>query len=292
MSARALLLLVGVFACSTAAILLKASHTHPAVVAAVRLILASILLSPLAIRDARRARGLYTSAHLRRCILPAAVLSAHFISWATGARLTLSAQASLIVNLVPVAIPFFLHALVGERINRLEILGTTLALTGLVVVSIRDVWRGTGQFTGNLACFVAMLFFAWYLALGRRNRDFPSLWLYVVPVYAFAGVFSAIAAIPWWRTFAVGSTREWLLIAGLTVGPTILGHSLLNYAIRHFRGQIVSLANVGQFIFAAIMAYFFFGEVPPATFYIASALVLAGVGLVLFNAPTAPPRLR
>ena len=57
------------------------------------------------------------------------MLAAHFITWAYGARMTLTAQASLIVNLAPVAIPFFLHWLLRERINCREILGTGLALS-------------------------------------------------------------------------------------------------------------------------------------------------------------------
>ena len=56
--------------------------------------------------------------------------------------------------------------------------------------------------------------------------------------------------------------------------------------------QIVSLCNVGQFIFAGIMAWFLFNQVPPASFYLASALVVTGVSIVVFAAPSPPPRLR
>ena len=137
-----------------------------------------------------------------------------------------------------------------------------------------------------------MLLVAWYLALGRRNRDFPSLWLYVVPVYALAGGICLLAALPWLHTFALGSAREWALMAGMACIPTIIGHSLLNQAMRHFRGQIVSLANVGQFVFAGILAWFLFSESPSITFYFASLLVVAGIALVVFAAPAPPPRLR
>lgn len=292
MTWRHLALLLGIFACSTAAILIKASDTHPVVLAAIRLLLAAALLSPLFLIERNRHQGAYTRDHLRRSLLPALVLALHFISWAYGARLTLSAQATLIVNLAPVAIPFFLHGLAGERINRIEIIGTIVALAGLGVLSLRDALADGGSLLGNAICFGSMLLFAWYLALGRRNRDFPSLWLYVVPVYALAGGTCLLAALPWLHTFAIGSAREWALMAGMACIPTIIGHSLLNQAMRHFRGQIVSLANVGQFVFAGILAWFLFGESPAATFYFASLLVVAGIALVVFAAPTPPPRLR
>jgi drug/metabolite transporter (DMT)-like permease len=287
-----LLLLLGVFACSTAVIQIKASHTHPFVLAAMRLSIASVLLAPLAWREYQRHKAVFGWAQLRRTWLPSVVLAVHFISWAYGARMTIVAQASLIVNLAPVAIPFFLHYLVGERINRIEVYGTILALLGVVLLSIRDVLAGGGDVWGNAVCFGSMLLFAWYLALGRKNRDFPSLWLYVVPVYAQAAVLCLLAAIPWLGTFEVSSTREWSLMFGLAVLPTIMGHSLLNASMRHLRGQVVSLGNVGQFIFAGIMAFFLFSQTPPLSFYFASLMVITGVALVVFAAPTPPPKLR
>lgn len=287
-----LLLLLGVFTCSTAVIMINASTTHPFVLAALRLTFASVLLAPLAWRELSRHRGTFTADHWRRTLLPALVLALHFISWSYGARMTIAAQASLVVNLAPAAIPFFLHWIVGERINRAEILGTVIALAGVVLLSVRDALTGGGDFWGNVVCFGSMLLFAWYLALGRKNRDFPSLWLYVVPVYAQAAVICLLAALPWLHTFAVNDTREWLLMLGLAVLPTIMGHSLLNASMRHLRGQVVSLGNVGQFIFAGVMAWLLFGQVPPVAFYGASLLVVAGVALVVFAAPSAPPRLR
>jgi drug/metabolite transporter (DMT)-like permease len=290
------MLLLGVFACSTSVILIKASHAPPTVIAALRLLLAVVLLAPVFWRNWRRHRAAFTGQHVRRALLPAGVLALHFISWSYGARMTAAAQATLIVNLVPVAIPFFLHALLGERINRREILGTALTLVGIVVLTARDVLTGGGDLLGNLVCFGSMLLFAWYLALGRRNRDYPTLWLYVVPVYAFAAVICLVAALPWLNTLldpaVAGSARDWLILLGMACIPTITGHSLLNAAMRHLRGQIVSLCNVGQFVFAGVMAYFIFHESPTATFYAGSALVVAGIAVVVFSAPTAPPRMR
>lgn len=112
--------------------MIKASATHPSVLSAVRLTLAGALLTPLFLREHRRHRATLPAGWLRRTTPPALVLAVHFISWAYGARMTLTAQASLIVNLAPVALPFFLWWLMDERINRREVAGTALALTGVV----------------------------------------------------------------------------------------------------------------------------------------------------------------
>ncbi len=292
MAWRYLLLLLGVFGCSTSVILIKSSQTHPVVLVAARLLIATALLSPIFLLDWRKHRTAFTREHLRRTTLPALVLALHFISWTYAARLTLAAQATLIVNLVPIAMPFFLHSLVGEKINRTEIIGTLIAIAGMTLLTAGDAFAGTGNLFGNLLCFGSMLAFAWYLALGRRNRDFPSLWLYVIPVYLQAGAICLAVSIPWLDTFALGSTREWSLLVGLAVLPTIFGHSLLNLSLRHLRGQIVSLCNVSQFVFAGLMAFFLFNEHPAALFYLSSAIVVAGIALVVFATPSTPPRMR
>jgi drug/metabolite transporter (DMT)-like permease len=63
----------------------------------------------------------------------------------------------------------------------------------------------------------------------------------------------------------------------------VLGHSLLNRSMQHFRGQLVTLVNMSQFVFAGVMAYFLFGEVPAITFFVASGLVIASVWIVIVN---------
>ena len=119
-----------------------------------------------------------------------------------------------------------------------------------------------------------MLLFALYLSLGRRNRDIPSIWLYVVPLYAMAGLVCLVAGAP--RLPSVSpSLREWLLLLALAVVPTILGHSLLNGAMKHFRGNVVSVCNVGQFFFAGVIAWVVFGELPKPVFWPAALLVVA-----------------
>jgi drug/metabolite transporter (DMT)-like permease len=44
---------------------------------------------------------------------------------------------------------------------------------------------------------------------------------------------------------------------------------------------------VSQFVFAGFMGFLLFGEVPPALFYAASAIVVAGVAIVVLGAPAA-----
>ena len=124
-------LLCGIVAASTAVIFIKLCTVNPVLLASYRLLAATIFLFPLFLRDWHRHREAYTRRDFLLSILPGIVLALHFITWITGARMTPSANASLIVCLVPLATPFLLALLVSERLTRNELLATAIALLGV-----------------------------------------------------------------------------------------------------------------------------------------------------------------
>lgn len=270
------LLLIGVFACSTAVLFIKLSALDPVLLAALRTLLAAVVLSPLFIAAQRRHRETFHWKELRRCLLPAAMLALHFISWNYGARMTTAANASLLVNLVPLAMPFLLFFLAHERVTGNEWAGTGIAMIGVVMMTAGDFVADPRYLAGNLVCLASMVFFATYLAFGRSNRAFPQLWLYVVPVYAFTGVICMAIALAAGNPPVAIPLREWGLVLCLVLIPTMVGHTLLNRALKHLRGQVVSIVNLWQFFFAGVMAYLLFGEVPGPTFYPGCACILFG----------------
>lgn len=213
------------------------------------------------------------------------MLAAHILSWIIGARKTPAANSSLIVNMVPIVMPFLLYALIRERVTRAEWIATGLSLTGVAVLVGADLNLSAKFFTGDVICFGSMILFASYLALGRRNRDFPSIWLYVVPVYFVGGVVCFSASLFFVSPPGIHTAQDLLLTVGLVIVPTVIGHSILNYSMKHIRGQAVSIANLAQFIFAGIMGFLLLDEAPQWTFFFACALVVGGALLALRSTP-------
>lgn len=257
-------------------VMIKASHLHPAVLSAYRLLLSALLLAPFYFRNLKKYRNESMARHLRVVLPPALGLALHFITWTQGAQWTHAANATLIVCMVPVVMPFLLYFMVGEVISRAELLGTLVALGGAAWLSAADFSVSRQSWWGDVTCFVSMLLFSYYLAQGRVNRGFPSIWLYLVPLYAVAGLICLVIALFMADPFRPQPPREYLLVLGQALVPTILGHSIYNYAMKHVRGQVVSIVNLFQFLFAGALAYYFFGEVPRSAFYVAGALVVAG----------------
>lgn len=246
-----------------------------------RLLLAALFLSPVFYRDWKRHRGEIKASDLLRLIIPAFFLAAHFASWALGARLTLVANASLIINLAPIAMPVFAFALVRERITRIEIFGTLVAIGGVVLLSWHDFSVGGENMKGNLVCFLSMLAFTAYLAFGLRGAKLPTVWLYVVPLYAIAGAMSFAVSFFTLDSVAVVEPVEMGRILALAIVPTILGHTILNQSLKRLKGQVVSVVNLHQFVFATITAFFVYGEVPSWSFVVAAMMCSFGAFIVV-----------
>lgn len=287
MAGKLLILLLGLGACASAVIMIKASTVHPVLLSAWRLLIAALVLSPLLLRELRRTGVRYSRRFLLRSLLPGAMLAGHFISWTLGARRTTAANATLIVNMLPVVMPFLLYLLVRERITRGELAGTAIATVGLIALTAIDAHLSFQNFLGDLICLGSLLCLGMYMTLARRNRDFPSIWIYVVPLYALAGVICLLLSLLWVRPWEIGGGRNLLLLIGLGVVPTVMGHSILNWAMKHMRGQFVSLACLGEFIFAGFFAWWLLGEVPGWSFAVGCSLIVAGAAVAVRGTP--PP---
>lgn len=287
MTAKLLILTVGLAACASAVVMIKASTTHPVLLCAWRLMVAAAVLSPLMLRDLRRHKGRYSRRLLARSLLPGLLLAGHFITWTLGARRTTAANATLIVNMLPVVMPLLLYLLIRERITRGELGGTVLALLGLGALTAVDAHLSYENFLGDMICLASLLCLAGYMALARRNRDLPSIWVYLVPLYASAGLLCLALSLLWVAPWQVGGTRNLLLLIALGIVPTVVGHSILNWAMKHMRGQLVSLACLGEFLFAGLFAWLTLDEVPGWSFAAGSALILAGAAWAIRTTPPA-----
>lgn len=263
--------------------MIKASppSLHPVHLAAFRLLIAAVVLTPLLVRDLRRYREHFGLAELRTTLLPGLLLGAHFVTWIIAIQKTQAVNASLIVNMVPVVMPLLLFFLIRERVGRAEMFATAMAVAGVVLLGWTDFDTRPEFFAGDALCVGSMLLFAFYLALGRRNRRIASIWLYVVPLYYAAGLLCLAVGVFLANPFRCYTLREGLVIFGLALVPTVIGHSILNVSMKHLRGQVVSILNLGQFVFAGTMAYFIYGEVPTWALYVAAAGLLGGAIVVL-----------
>jgi drug/metabolite transporter (DMT)-like permease len=286
-----LLLFFGVMCGATAVLMIKAGDEHPFLVASYRLLVAALVLTPFYIRDRKAYQGEYDWKQVGWTVIPAITLAVHFMSWVVGARMTFVANASLLANLTPVAMPFFVWMLFNEKVKRREIIGSFITLCGVLLLTFTNLRISPETIRGDLICFGSMLAFAFYLALGRKNAHRLSVWLYMVPLYWIAGLICLGTSLFFVDPIKAYTLKNVLLIVGLGIIPTVFGHTILNYSMKFFRGQVVSVCNLGQPIFAGIFGFILFGEKPTSNLYLAAAIILTGILVVLFTPHPAVPEV-
>lgn len=273
---------------STAVIFIKASTEHPLLVASYRLLIAAVFLTPVFIRQIYHHKEIYSWKQFGWTILPAFVLALHFITWVIGARATLVTNASLIINLTPLALPFFMWIMFREMITTTEVVGTILALCGIFILSGGDYTTSSRTLFGDIICFISLLTFAWYFALGRKNNNRMNLWIYVVPMYYIAGLICFIVALFFIYPIKTYSWDNILYILGLGIIPTVIGHTLYNYSLKYLRGQLVGIINLSQPFFSAIFGFLFLGEIPKLVYYLSAILVICGAIIAILFSPNKP----
>ncbi|MAX26741.1 MAG: hypothetical protein CMJ19_19790 [Phycisphaeraceae bacterium] len=289
---RYLLLILGVWSCSTAAILIKLSTIEPVYLASIRLLLASLLLLPLHLHARKRYPG--QAPKLRTVLLPAVFLAMHFVLWIVAARMIPAANGALIANLVPLVMPIALWLMVSEKPKSRELFATVIAMTGVGVMVSYDLFESgsllealteqRSYLRGDLLAFSAMCMLTVYLVLAKRNKAVPSIWLYIVPVYAVAGVMCLPLAVMLHGSPPRLDLEQTGLLLALVILPTVMGHTLLNIAMWWFRGQVVSIFNLFQFTFTGVMAYLILdGEMPTNALYVAAATVVTAVVILVWS---------
>jgi drug/metabolite transporter (DMT)-like permease len=66
----------------------------------------------------------------------------------------------------------------------------------------------------------------------------------------------------------------------LIVGPQLLGHTFINFALRAIDATRVSVVVMGEPVIATILAYFLFQETPTWLAYPGGVAILVGIYLV------------
>lgn len=275
-------LLTGVVAASTASTLIRLAQgggAAPLAVAAWRLTLASLVLAPFALITRRAELRSLTAREWGLAVGSGILLAIHFASWITSLALTSVAASVVLVSSSPLFVGLASHLLLGERLTRSMAIGLIVATVGAAVIGLGDVGRGTHRLVGDLLALVGSLAIAGYFLIGRRLRARLSLLGYVFPVYTTAAAIlmavSLLARVP----LGGYPTSTWIWLLAIALGPQIVGHSLLNWALRHLSATYVTLAALGEPIGSAVLAWLVLNELPSPAALVGGGLVLAGIAV-------------
>jgi drug/metabolite transporter (DMT)-like permease len=285
----------GIIAVSTASIFIRfiqAEGVSSLVIAAWRLTLASLILTPITILRYRDELRTFSRQELLLAIFSGFFLAIHFATWISSLEFTTVASSVVFVSTSPLWVAILAPLTIKEPISRIIIIGMGLALIGGMIVGISDscswsegsircppmtVLIGGKTFLGDILALGGAMAGAGYILIGRRLRERMSLIPYIFVVYGIAaviliGIMFAAAENP------LGHPPQiyiWLLLLALV--PQLLGHSTFNWALRYLSATYVSITLLGEPVGSAILAYFFLKEIPTGLMVFGAILILIGI---------------
>lgn len=274
-----LLLPMGILGISSASVLIKACDAPPLIIAAYRLSLASSLLTlpalPRILQEVKRFRA----PDLFLWFLAGIFLSLHFALWITSLQYTSVASSVVLVTTNPVFVAIASVLLLGERFSTILFLSILIAILGGIIIAWGDWTQGGSVLYGDLLALGGAVMMTGYLLVGRRIRQKMPLHVYVSLVYGVAGIFLVLLALGNGDPFFGYPPKTYFILFLLAVIPQMIGHTILNWALKFFSATLVAVVLLGEPVGATILAYLLLGEPVTGPVLFGGALVLLGIYL-------------
>jgi len=275
-----LALFIGMLAISTSAILIRLSDSDPLVIGSYRQTFATLLFVPFLIKDKGQELRALPQQRIVEMAITGILLGGHFGFFISSVKATSIAASVLLgtCHIVYVAIIGWLF--LGERLNSKAIKGTILALLGIVVLFWGDLVKDPGNFNGNVLAFVSGILAGLYYLSGRRLRKEISLPLYALVVYFFSALTMWSVVIVQdldYRNLPMDEIQLFILMALI---PTLLGHTMQNWALGFLPAYVVSISLLSEPVGSGILAWIVFSEIPSLGVFIGGLVVLSGVYVV------------
>jgi drug/metabolite transporter (DMT)-like permease len=274
-------LAVAVVAVSTSAILVRWSGAPSVVKALYRVLFTVLLLAPFAVRD-RDALARFGHRDLVFAAVAGVGLAAHFAVWFESLRYTSVAAAVTLVQSQPLFVAVGAALVLEERIGLTKAAGIGVAIAGMAVMSVGELGGGAASgppLLGEGLAVLGAVMAAGYVLAGRSLRQRVPLLPYVTVVYSVCVLVLLTVAVGRGHALVGYPAREYLLFLGMAVGPGILGHTVVNWALAHVESSVVSVSLLGEPVGSTILALVLLAEVPAPWTVVGGAVVLAGIYL-------------
>lgn len=158
-----------------------------------------------------------------------------------------------------------------------------LAFTALGLLLQHSQGESRSQILGDISALASSIFFSFYILMSQRCRQHYSNSVFTSLMYLVtAGFFGALVLVQGisWTDYPANT---WQGIMAQVIFPTLLGHSLIAYLMKHLNVTMMTTGKLSEPVMAAIVASFVFNEA--LTSHLFYAFCLTGAALFLLLAP-------
>lgn len=272
-----LAIIIGIIAVSTASIFVRLSSSPPLVIAAYRMLFASILMGSLGMNNLKNIKKLSKKETII-LVISGVALGGHFGTWTASLFFTSIAASTILTDSSPIFVTIISWFLLKEKTKLKELFGIILSLIGVILIASSDASIGAiNNFHGDLLALLSAVFISIYLVAGRRLRRILDLASYTFMVYGIASLTLFTTALIMSNNVITTSIHELLIFIMLALIPSGLGHNSYNYALKYLKASIVSVTTLGEPVGASILALLIFKEAPSITTIIGGIIVILGI---------------
>jgi drug/metabolite transporter (DMT)-like permease len=272
-------LAIGISALSLSAMFVRWAEAPGPVTGFYRLLISTILLTPLFLRQQKQLAPIETK-YLFFPIIAGIFTAFDFAFWNSSLKYTTAANATLLGNTAPLWVALIALFFFREKLRVIFWFGLVIVLTGAALVMGSDFLHHPTLGLGDLMASAAAIFYAAYQLTTQRGRKYidPFRYIWLVGVSATIGMLIINLVIG--NSFTGYPAQTWIIFFVTAIVSQMVGYLAITYALGHLPASIVSPTLIGQPILTTLLAIPMLGEIPNAIQWVGGAIALAGIYIV------------
>lgn len=277
-------LAAGLITFGLAAILVRIADADPIAVVMVRTVGAFLLLLPFYWTRPASQRTPFSGRDGYLFATAGICLGLHFTLWTASLSYTSVASASVLVCIHPIILIIAERLFFKSRFATGVWLGVVTAFVGSIMLGLTDQTSsiGSNPALGNTMAFLAATSFVVYILIGQELRKKAGWLEYIFPVYTWSAIFCVTVFV--FSGFPMGEGSSfWLASIALALGPQLIGHGSMNYAIKYIQPTMLSMSILVEPILATIAAIILFSEIPPFASVMAMTIIASGLTVAWYS---------
>lgn len=221
-----------------------------------------------------------------KLVIAGLFLALHFATWIASLEYVSIARSTLLVSTTPLWACLFGLRIASLRAGRWFWSGLPVAAVGTILVVSSGPALGRGPaWVGDLLAMGGAICLVPYLAISQRAQETLGTRRTVTWIYSAAAL-CLWAFLLLTRSAMVPTAPEaWISIVGMAVFAQLIGHSALNWSLKHFSTPQVAASTLLEPVFAGVLAWIILGERITGLQALGSAILLIGLAIILRSDP-------
>ncbi len=212
-------------------------------------------------------------------ILAGVIFAVYIVSWVFSVRNTTIACATVISDIHPVFVVAIMFFIFKEKFKGISLIGIVIAIIGCVIIFASDLLGFGNGFIGNLFALLTALSTGLFLILGSVVRKEMSaiqyLLFYNISCFITVGIVALMTKTP----LTGYPFSEYFFIFLLAFVVTIMGHGVMGWSLKYLKPSFVSLVFLLEPVFAGVIAFLLFSELPTVLQTIGCIVIMSGIYL-------------